>query len=328
MGKTKNGESGDDGGFGAENGGAERGFQEARGEGGGEFVVGPTAFGADGKGGGGGPLPFQDGAERGSGGAFRKEQIDGRNRRGHAMACPNGRKGVGRAGGGVEDRRAEAAGLLGGFEEDFQPAGGAFPCCGDERLFAAGGGKRNNLGDAEFGGFFERPFEAVKFDDGEQECEVEAIRSDRERLDEREVNGGFGDAVDAGEPKGRAVREFIELAGRGAEDAAQMVRHLPAQGSTLPLEMLHKETAAHSGVYTMPRTVCERHAAAWETQPRRTCSMAGSMLIIVCVSTQASRFPRARTYTHPRIRPAGTPCPKASRKAAGQSPCEGQRVFR
>ncbi len=85
------------------------------------------------------------------------------------MECPYGRKGVGRARGGVEDGRAEAAGLLGGFEEDFQPAGGALPCCGDERFLTPSGGERDKLGDAEFGGFFESPFEAVEFDDGEQE---------------------------------------------------------------------------------------------------------------------------------------------------------------
>jgi hypothetical protein len=77
--------------------------------------------------------------------------------------------------------------------------------------------------------------------------QVERVGGDRERLDEGEVDGGFGDAGDAGEPEGGAVGEFVELAGSGAEDAGEMMGGVAAKGGGGGVEVVDEEAAAHGG---------------------------------------------------------------------------------
>ena len=101
----------------------------------------------------------------------------------------------------MENRRTEAAGLLGGLDEDSLPAGEAFSCGGDQSFLAAGGGERDDFGHAEFRGFFERPFEAIEPDDGEEQGEMERVGSGGKLLDEGELHGGFGNTLDASEPE-------------------------------------------------------------------------------------------------------------------------------
>ena len=60
------------------------------------------------------------------------------------------------------------------FMQNFFPAWIAFFGGGEQRTVGAFGGERDDFGDAEFGGFLERPFEAVELHEGQKEREVEA----------------------------------------------------------------------------------------------------------------------------------------------------------
>ncbi len=160
--EIQSGERGYHGRFSAENELAKRGFLETGGAGGGEFVVGPSAFWTDSE---------SDGGRRFC--AIRRCQRIAERRRvaplGEHQAEAGGLRGEGLRWLGKFDemRNAEPAGLLGGFQENFLPALRTFGRCGEEALFAASCGQRNNFRGTEFGGFLDGPFEGVEFDDGE-----------------------------------------------------------------------------------------------------------------------------------------------------------------
>src|SRR5262249_11721337 len=77
------------------------------------------------------------------------------------------------------------------FEQDFFPAFVAFGGCGDERLVSAGGCERNDRGGAEFGSFFQGPFEAIELYEGEEELDLEARCECRDGFDQGEVDAAL-----------------------------------------------------------------------------------------------------------------------------------------
>ncbi len=126
----------------------------------------------------------------------------------------------------MEFWRGEAAGLLRGFMQDFFPARVAFFGGGEKRFVGAISGKRDDFGGAQFGGFFEAPFEAVEFDERDEQSETGALerrlrpaRRARIRCDFRRASEAY--AFNTSEPDGGAVAQFVELAGFGAQDAAR-----------------------------------------------------------------------------------------------------------
>src|ERR1035438_9038217 len=72
----------------------------------------------------------------------------------------------------LQVRHSQSARLLGGLQQDFLPAIHSLVGGGEQSLFAAGCGQGYDSPDAQFGGFFDGPFEGVEFDDGEQEGDV------------------------------------------------------------------------------------------------------------------------------------------------------------
>jgi hypothetical protein len=97
-------------------------------------------------------------------------------------------------------------------EEDFLPALGALRGGGEEAFFAAGCGYRDDSSDAKFGGFLDGPFEGVKFDDGEKKSDLGSRLRRRELVEECELDAIAGNGLDAGEPGGGAVAQFVKLA--------------------------------------------------------------------------------------------------------------------
>ncbi len=186
------GEGGDSCGFGAEDSGAEGDvgpvvLGEER-----HFFWGPAAFGTDGEGEIGGVLGWwsvyippiavrlrwmghpascrlQVGRREGGGEGegllgFAEEDARGRGLAGEGGGEWGGREDFGDVG---------AAGLLGAFERDATPAFGALGSGEGEVLLGAAGEDGSDARDAEFGGFFDGPLEAIELEDGEQKVDGE-----------------------------------------------------------------------------------------------------------------------------------------------------------
>ena len=102
-------------------------------------------------------------------------------------------------------------------------------------LLGAAGEDGRDAGDAEFGGFFDGPLEAVELEDGEQEVDGEG-RVGREFFVEGEEDFGvlIGGACGADRSDFGAVKEAVgydveDLAGLGAQDAGEMGRLLAGE---------------------------------------------------------------------------------------------------
>ncbi len=72
------------------------------------------------------------------------------------------------------------------------------------------------------------------------------------RLDQRELDGAFAalrkrDALDFGEPDALTIAQLIELAGLGAQHAAQMLRSFAEKHGGVEFEVLDEKAPAHAG---------------------------------------------------------------------------------
>ena len=145
----------------------------------------------------------------------------------------------------VELRAAEAAGLLRRFEEDFLPALGTLRGGGEEAFFAASGGEWDDLSGAEFGSFFEGPFEGVEFDDREKKSDVGSRLRCGELFEQGKFDAVARDGIDAGEPGGRTIAQFVELARLRAKDVTEMMRGVAFHDGCGSSEVIDEEAAAH-----------------------------------------------------------------------------------
>ncbi len=209
---------------------------EAGGTGGGEFGIGPAAFRADGEDGGGFTDAGKSVAERRRVGRFGEKDanaVAGRVERGYRLRER------------IEDWELNAAGLLRGFEKNFFPAFSAFCGGSKESFFAASRRQRDDAGDAELARFLDSPFEGVEFYYREKQGGLKFADVARELFEKCEVDAIACDDVDAAEPDGCAVAEFVELAGLRAEDAAEMVGGFALHDGVLVIELVDEEAAAH-----------------------------------------------------------------------------------
>jgi len=239
------GERRDDGSFCAKDELAEGGLLESAGTRGGEFVVRPAAFGADGEGRRGrigvrcvdySPQSLTDGW---CVAALREQQANFRGLSG---------KGLGGLNWVIEKRDPQAAGLLRGFKKDFLPALRPLRCGGKQAFFRARGGQRNDSADAKLRGFFESPFECVKLDDGEQQRGFDAGLRRLELLYQSKLNAITLDCFDASQPCASPVAQFIELARLCAENVTQVMRRVAFDNRGVSVELLDKESAAHAWI--------------------------------------------------------------------------------
>ena len=230
------GESRDDSGFGTEDQFAQGSFVEGSGAGGGEFGVGPPAFRADGKDGGACVLPGKNGAQGlGVRGLGEKDfQCIGLH--------PESSFGIYKR---VENGHPNSAGLLRGFQEDLLPAGGALGRGREKGFLAAFGGEGDDAADAEFGGFFESPFESIKFDDGKEKGRFKRCLGRSKLFEKNKFDFVARDPFNAGETNAGAVAEFVELAGLRAKDAADVVGSFALHQRALILESIDEEAATH-----------------------------------------------------------------------------------
>ena len=108
-------------------------------------------------------------------------------------------KGGGRPFGGFQNWRPQTSGLLGGLPENLTPAIRALQGSLRESFGGAFGGERNDGVHAELSGLFERPFETIEFDDGQQEHDLRRGGGARKRLEQGEIDIARGDALDSRE---------------------------------------------------------------------------------------------------------------------------------
>jgi hypothetical protein len=98
-----------------------------------------------------------------------------------------------------------------------------------EVLFGAAGEDGRDAGDAELGGFFDGPLEAIELEDGEEEMDGEC-RVGFQLFVEDEGDFGVGYGGDFGAVKEAIGDDVVDLAGLGAEDAAKVVGLLAGEG--------------------------------------------------------------------------------------------------
>ncbi len=139
-----------------------------------------------------------------------------------------------------------AAGLLGGFEGDAAPAVDTFGGGLGEVFFGAAGEDGGDAGDAEFGGFFDAPLEMVELEDGDEEMEGEGGVG-LELFVEGEVDGLRSDGGDRGAVEEAVGDDVIDLAGLGAEDAAEVGGLIAGEGGSGGRPGVGDEAAAGHG---------------------------------------------------------------------------------
>lgn len=226
-------ESGDSGGFSAEDAGAER---DGAPTGGGEaraLGFGPAAFGSEQESGGCGG--GERGGEHGEDGrgvrGFIEQETEGKLARGFVCRLRN-------------FRQTGAAGLFAGFAGDAAPAvdalfGGAF-----ESFFAAFGDEGADGGGAEFGGLFDDPLETVEVDEGGVEVDFGAGAGFGERFEDGERDFVFAGGFDFGQIEAMVVGEFVNLAGGDAEDAGEVVGEVAFDAGAAETDLIDEEQAA------------------------------------------------------------------------------------
>lgn len=155
-------------------------------------------------------------------------------------------EGVVEAAGGVEFGEREAPGLLTGFVEDLAPALHAFERGLFESFVGAEGVDWGDAGDAEFGGLLEDPLEVVVLDESGEEMKDGRRGDGLDGIEEIKVDGVFGEVDDFGKPDGSEVGDFVALAAVGAEDFAEVLGGVAAQGCLAAANLLHIEhTTSH-----------------------------------------------------------------------------------
>src|SRR5260370_21065762 len=112
----------------------------------------------------------------------------------------------------MQHRDTRTPGLLRRLEQNLFPPRRALGRRGNQSLLAAFRGQRNDLMRSEFGGFFDRPFEAVEFDDGEEQGDLQRREVNREAFEEGELNFVAPDFLRPRPPYGLSVAQFVDLA--------------------------------------------------------------------------------------------------------------------
>jgi len=220
------------GGLGAQDVPAERDRFPAGGEG--AFAVGPAAFRAGDE---------CDGVPRG---AVGRQGLEQEWRAGIFVEEITEAGGIGswECGGGGDFGNAEAAGLLAAFARDFSPAPDAFRGGGGQAFFGAVGVDGNDAGNAELGGLFDEPLEAVELDERGVERNVWEWRGDWERLENAKSYAGGGDGADFGEVSLLVVGELEALAGLGAKDAGEVAGIIAGELGAVGVDAIDEEAAA------------------------------------------------------------------------------------
>src|SRR6185437_8457558 len=108
------------------------------------------------------------------------------------------------------------------LSRDFPPALDAFGGGGGQAFFGALGVDGNDAGNAELGGFFDEPLEAIEFDEGGVERDVRERRDGGDRLENAKRYASAGYRGDFSEIGLLVVGKFEALAGLRAKDAGEV----------------------------------------------------------------------------------------------------------
>jgi len=226
-------ECGKGGGLGSQYISAERDGLPAGRSGEGAFAAGPATFGTGEDG---------DGVFGGTGGRESVEQERGA---GVFVQEVAERGGIGgwECGGGCDFGNPQTPGLLAALSRDFPPALDAFGG-GGQAFFGALGVDGNDAGNAELGGFFDEPLEAIELDEGGVERDVREGRDGGDRLENAESYARGGDGGDFGEISLLVVGKLEALAGLGAKDAGEMACVIAGELGAIGRDVIDEEATA------------------------------------------------------------------------------------
>ena len=214
-----------------------RGFVETTLPGTLELTIRPTALRADGQAYRCRILPFED-APKGR----RLETFGENNLQAFAMR----REGCLRFRNRAQRGRAQAAGLLGCFEENFLPPLGAFRRGCKKSLFAATRCERHYGADAQLGGFFEGELEGVESNDRKKQRRLQSRLAGRQLLNQGKFDAITLHVFNARQPNAMAVAQFVKLAGLGPQDASQMVRRVASEDGAATRKFVNEKPPPHA----------------------------------------------------------------------------------
>ena len=155
------------------------------------------------------------------------------------------------ADGGQNRRHADAARLLAGFARDTAPAFGAFGRGIEKPFLGACSRHRNDALNAELGGFFDDPFEAIELDDGCQQGDGNHRFGHGNRFNDAKYYALAARLGDFGEIGGLVIGDLVLLAGLHAEDTGQMAGLLTVELGESVAQGVDKEAAACHGLHKL-----------------------------------------------------------------------------
>ena len=146
--------------------------------------------------------------------------------------------------GGRDFGNPQAAGLLAAFARDFPPSLDAFGGGGGQAFFGALGVDGNDAGNAELGGFFDEPLEAVELDESGVERDVREGRDGGDGLENAKSYARGGDGGDFSEIGLLVVGKLEALAGLGTKDAGEMAGVITGKLGVIVRNVIDEEAAA------------------------------------------------------------------------------------
>ena len=143
-------------------------------------------------------------------------------------------------------RQMRAARLLAGVEGYSPPSLQALVRGAFEAVFAARGDERNDFCDAQLGGFFDDPLEAIEFDQGRAEHQSRFRSGAAKLFNGPEHHAVFAGGFDLGEKHVAIVGNFVTLARFYAQHTCQVAR-VVARNLGVPVSYLvHEKPSSHS----------------------------------------------------------------------------------
>jgi hypothetical protein len=142
----------------------------------------------------------------------------------------------------------DAARLLAAFASDAHPAFAAFDRGFEETLFTARGVHRKDSMDAEFGGLFDNPLEAVELNQRGAESDDDGRGGRGDRFEDAEVNAVAARFQDLGEVCVLVIRNLEALPWFHAEDAGEMAGFFAAKLRGAIGDLIYKESSTGQSI--------------------------------------------------------------------------------
>ncbi len=193
----------------------------------------------------------------------------------------------------VQHRDAQTPGLLCRLKENLFPSRRALCGRSNQSLFAAFRRQWHDFVRSELGGFFDRPFEAVELDDGEEQRDSQQRQQNREAFDKGEFDRVAPNFLRACQPHGLSVAQFVELARLCTQDARKVMGRFAVQNGGGVFKPLDKESPAHRALCYINRMgwCCGAKDAQRSGAFRLRPVVLLSVFLLACVAAQAQPRP-------------------------------------